>query len=181
MKMVPGVRIGRLELLNYSGVKSKKRWQCRCDCGSIANVLESNLRTCTKSCGCLKREPRAVGVGGRLPNGEAAFRSLVNNYKARGIEWRLSLDEARILFTSNCHYCGKPPAQVKRNWKGKNGRRAEATGAFVRNGIDRVNNSSGYIPGNCVACCKQCNTAKNNLTLTEFKEWVARVYHYACQ
>ena len=35
-------------------------------------------------------------------------------------------------------------------------------------GIDRVDNSVGYLPSNCISCCSWCNRAKNNGTLANF-------------
>lgn len=36
------------------------------------------------------------------------------------------------------------------------------------NGIDRVNNDLGYINGNCVTCCGDCNIAKQSFTAEDF-------------
>jgi hypothetical protein len=40
------------------------------------------------------------------------------------------------------------------------------------NGIDRVDNSKGYILGNCVPCCSWCNRAKADGTLAKFMDWI---------
>ncbi len=45
------------------------------------------------------------------------------------------------------------------------------------NGIDRINSNIGYIEGNIVPCCKHCNSAKNTMTESEFKEWIVRLYN----
>jgi hypothetical protein len=41
--------------------------------------------------------------------------------------------------------------------------------------LDRIDSSKGYIEGNIVGCCKQCNVAKNNYSLREFLEWVLKL------
>jgi len=46
------------------------------------------------------------------------------------------------------------------------------------NGIDRQDNAKGYIPGNCVSCCRICNYAKHALTLEEFKSWIQRLIEF---
>jgi hypothetical protein len=43
--------------------------------------------------------------------------------------------------------------------------------------LDRVDNSKGYTNSNTVGCCRQCNVAKNNYSLEEFREWVDKVYN----
>jgi len=63
-------------------------------------------------------------------------------------------------------YCGAKPEEKKfRDHKF----------SILSNGIDRVNNLEGYILDNCVPCCVLCNTAKNNLTLEDFKSWAFRL------
>ena len=49
------------------------------------------------------------------------------------------------------------------------------------NGLDRVNNGLGYVEGNVVPCCETCNTAKQNLDLPAFFEWVQRVYEHSVE
>lgn len=63
------------------------------------------------------------------------------------------LDEeyAEQLFKENCHYCGYGSPENL-------------------NGIDRMDNTRGYTPYNCVSCCKRCNFAKGTLGYCEFIE-----------
>jgi len=51
-----GKRFGRLLVESFSETRKRHRnyWRCRCDCGSVAVVEGSKLRSgWTKSCGCL--------------------------------------------------------------------------------------------------------------------------------
>lgn len=41
-------------------------------------------------------------------------------------------------------------------------------------GIDRLDNSQGYISGNCVPCCWDCNRLKSNKTLSEHISFLKR-------
>lgn len=43
------------------------------------------------------------------------------------------------------------------------------------NGVDRVDNNKGYEKLNIAACCWNCNRAKSNQSLSEFKEWMSRL------
>jgi hypothetical protein len=51
-------------------------------------------------------------------------------------------------------------------------------GKFTYNGIDRIDNSQGYIIDNVVPCCTKCNIAKGRQSIQEFKEWIYRAYAY---
>lgn len=65
--------------------------------------------------------------------------------KKRGLTWAISLEQhARLLSSGACHYCqGALPE----------------TGS----GLDRKDNSVGYIESNCVPCCFTCNMLKSDL------------------
>jgi 5-methylcytosine-specific restriction endonuclease McrA len=82
--------------------------------------------------------------------------------------FRLSRDEARLLFTRECFYCGQPPALA--GWAGWKD--------FHYNGIDRVDSSKGYSVDNCVTACRRCNVAKSDATQAEFIEWGRRFAAY---
>lgn len=105
---------------------------------------------------------------GGLEYSESSFNCLFSSYKQaarkRNYCWELSKEEAKIIFQSNCRYCRRPPAQVM-------SRKININGHFIYNGIDRVDNTKGYIIDNVVACCKRCNRAKRDMTLEEFNEW----------
>lgn len=79
--------------------------------------------------------------------------------KQRGKVWTLTAEEAFKLITSECNYCGYTP-----NWP------------VSRVGIDRVDNTTGYIIENCVSCCEHCNSAKKSRTLEEFIEWIKAIH-----
>jgi len=46
------------------------------------------------------------------------------------------------------------------------------------NGIDRVDNTKGYIKGNCVPCCWICNSLKGHGDEIEFLEHIKAIYEY---
>ena len=62
----------------------------------------------------------------------------------RGICWELSLQEWSLLtIDSLCHYCGGP---------------LNSSGS----GLDRMDNSIGYVILNVVCCCRSCNSTKGS-------------------
>jgi len=75
----------------------------------------------------------------------------------RGHEWTITEEEAIGLTQLPCSYCGEAPH--------------EGLG-----GIDRVDNTRGYVAGNCAPCCGWCNALKGRLTKDEFLRQVERVH-----
>lgn len=145
------------------------RWLCQCDCGKTSVVKSSHLKTgSVRSCGCLAVDAR------RRPHKNACVARIYNSYKWKStrrnkeIEFFLELPEFEELITSNCHYCGSKPSKLIARGENK----------LYWNGIDRVNNNLGYISGNCVPCCEICNKAKRTMPVSEFREWVVRIYSH---
>lgn len=111
---------------------------------------------------CLDRDNIKVKAYRKTPKGKATIKKYRENsgrfsaisYLAvqQGKPWALSEAEWRVLISQPCFYCG-----MENNVK---------TGA----GLDRLNNMFGYIPGNVVSCCYECNTARaDNFTPEEMK------------
>jgi hypothetical protein len=77
-----------------------------------------------------------------------------NEYKkgaaSRGLQFSLDTYEIQELISLPCHYCG--------------------ISSHTTNGIDRVDNSKGYIRENCVSCCTVCNRMKHTMTKDSFLE-----------
>lgn len=65
----------------------------------------------------------------------------------KGLTFELSRPQFKLMQSQACHYCLADPA----------------------GGIDRVINDVGYIPENCVPCCKLCNYMKRDYDYHEFK------------
>lgn len=161
-----GQRFGKL--LVFRRVKSTRdfnaRWLCECDCGNYSILTTGALKHTTRSCGC----------AAKLPPGEAAKRALLRHYKCgakqRGLDWSISDEEAFRMFSEDCSYCGAKPSRIVSH--------PEYNGRYISGGIDRTDNSKGYIPGNCVPCCGICNMAKREIPLSEFLEWVNRIHSF---
>lgn len=82
------------------------------------------------------------------PHGK--YRAHLRLAHARGIGCTISFDEFLILTTPNeCYWCG-------------------GSLPISRAGLDRMDNTIGYVPGNCVPCCWSCNMMKGTLTGPEF-------------
>ena len=97
------------------------------------------------------------------------------NARARGIDWRLTVEEFKAIVSLRCHYCGAGPKRlVRKCFDGP------SPGVFFKskerlNGIDRIDANKPYELSNCVAACKRCNQSKNNMTPKQFLTWAIRV------
>ena len=153
----------------YSVRKSSKSSfrcvDCLCACGNVTQVSLSRLGSGkAKSCGCLSR---AV-MESNISKYEAGFRATLRVYKysakERGLDFSLSEDCFRDITQSECTYCGEKPSQFQTRFS-----------EFKYNGIDRVDNSLGYVEGNCAPCCKLCNRMKDVLSVDDFKDHIRTI------
>lgn len=163
-----GNRYGRLLVIGPGEVRrTTKMWRCLCDCGNDHIATGANLRSgCIGSCGRCGYK--------RLPDDEAACRQALNNYRRnainRGIEFALSIDDFRKITKQACIYCGAPPSN-----KHNPARPRDGATPYIYSGIDRIDNSRGYVEMNIVACCAVCNRAKSDMTIGKFLQWAARL------
>jgi 5-methylcytosine-specific restriction endonuclease McrA len=82
-------------------------------------------------------------------------------------EWKISDAQFKKIAGMPCFYCGTKPERIKKS--------PHNTGDFVYNGLDRKDSTKGYTISNVVPCCRSCNLSKNDMTISEFAEWVRRV------
>lgn len=172
-----GQRFGRLVIIEFYGytttTKHKhSRWICQCDCGKLVVVKRSSLTSGnTKSCGCLASELVTIRNRKHLSKDDIVpltnlYRNYKNGAKQRGLEFSINKTDFSILTKQNCFYCGIPPSQIMKSPFGDE---------YVYNGIDRLDNSVGYVLDNCVPCCKTCNYAKGKMSYSEFMLWIKRL------
>lgn len=180
---VAGIKFGRLTPVKVVDKKTVKSgtvliWECICDCGNTKNVSRTVLGRSTNSCGCLRKEStkkqgrKNTGSLRGLEKGISARNKLFDHYRraaiGRGLSFEITLDQFVDITKKNCWYCNTEPKQIARN-KGN-------YGEYIYNGVDRLDNTVGYILENCVPCCKICNNAKHAMPLYEFYNWVERIF-----
>lgn len=49
---------------------------------------------------------------------------------------------------------------------------------YAYNGIDRMDNSKGYVDGNVLPCCSICNHAKHVMNYDDFISWINRIVNF---
>lgn len=168
-----GRQFGRWTVVEFAFSKDNNRyWKCKCICGNEKNLKTGLLNFGeSRSCGCLHREISSQVVLKGRPREESGVRSRFTDYKSmaksRKLEFSLTYDEFKELVTANCFYCTASP----------NNNVTTKIGEYNCSGVDRIDNNLGYITGNVCAACDDCNTAKNNYTLEEFKNWIKAIYH----
>lgn len=180
---------GKLTVIRLLGRNERKRyvWACQCDCGGIKNVPQDLLQSGrTKSCGCLIGPARLAA--NKYPDREKAlynllYFSLKKRHLSKSNEKMISKEKFITLSQEPCFYCGDIASSVRKDIRrdSRKGVVKISTVSETRiefNGIDRKDSGIGYIDGNCVSCCKHCNTAKNVMSLDKFKEHVLKIYEH---
>ena len=162
-----------------------KTYTLTCKCGNtsigdsthitrkISNLMAEGFTACMQCYHKYKQELKdRQEKNAELYVYKDVYREYVKKSKERGIEFELSLDQCSPIFASACFYCGAPP---------KN-KRTRDTGITVwYQGIDRLDNSVGYLLYNVVPCCKYCNSFKMDRTEKEFLEHVSQIYYNKVQ
>jgi hypothetical protein len=78
-----------------------------------------------------------------------------------------------------CVYCGKEPANLFRRKFQVDGKyRYVPEMDFHYSGIDRVDSAKGYIHGNLVPCCWECNRIKRAMSLEDFLGLIGRIQNH---
>lgn len=83
----------------------------------------------------------------RSPKGR--WSTLKTSAKKRGLSVTITFEDHQAALKSSCHWCDRELAPSG-------------------SGLDRLDNSRGYEPGNVVPCCKNCNAFRgDNLDVEE--------------
>lgn len=158
---------------SYDEKNHRVKWRCHCDCGQETVAFTRSLQRGTRTDrGCMelvRRQRRSAAR--RLPQNAALIKRLISSYRnnatQKDIAFALSRETMGALFVQECFSCGSPP--------GTTITRGTHNGACTSNGIDRLRNTGGYVPGNVVAWCQECNVKKGAQDVGPFLTWVARV------
>lgn len=162
---------------NHIDTKSKRCiWVWKCTCGteilcSVSSVLIGNR----KSCGCqrLDKIKTILSTRYRKADGVSCISTLMGRYKREARKanrvWELTRVQFEQLITQPCWYC-KSSSSNKQivGWN---------EDVLTYTGIDRMDNTKGYLISNVVPCCFICNKAKNSVSSDQFYLWVAAVYN----
>jgi hypothetical protein len=168
-RLSAGEVFGRLTVLAEAGrdKRGDVLYRCRCTCGRETTPTVTNLRRgASRSCGHHSRPPEVSSY----VRPDSALKRMLRTYKRgarrRGLVFELTFEQFTKCATSSCFYCGAEPAI--------NSYSAEAKVPVAVTGIDRRDSSQGYTMENTVACCGICNSAKSDLSMQDFINWLRR-------
>ena len=167
-----GQQRGKLLILSRVSGKEGVRFLCRCECGrekifTGVRIRQENILSCNEGACKNRRRPRPRNL--ELSLKRRCVGAYKNNARTRSILWDLTEEQAFCLFDQECYYCGSPPSNCCKD------QYSPEQGFLLYSGIDRVDNSVGYIASNCVACCSNCNTAKKNMSQADFLKLANRI------
>ena len=143
-------RARRVTELEKSGVRSGDRaWKCKtCGHWKVWRLGKRAETICTNCMTGTWRRARPSTGGGSYK-----YRCYKRAASKRGYDWQISTDQFEMLVSGSCCYCGRSDSAAEYGM-----------------GLDRWDNSRGYLPDNVVACCMDCNRAKVTRPPREFVE-----------
>lgn len=120
---------------------------------------------------------RKISVGyHQLPLGTAPRNAIlgvyINSAKKKGVTWSLTEPEFDKLIAGDCVYCGSPASEGSIY---SFAHRGHPENKLQYNGIDRIDSTKGYTFDNSASCCRICNRAKSNLSVSEFEKWISKL------
>lgn len=182
-----GKNFGKLTVKDLAKTEDRARiWNCLCECGVVIQRATAQLNRSEKlgfvqSCRtCAQRNNKAKDLG------ESSWRILFNNYvggaRRRNLDFKITFNEFQEICSKDCHYCESKPIKHNRYIR-EDGRLVSKISSFTAdrswiqwNGIDRKNNSVGYIVENCLPCCSFCNVMKGTLDYYDFIARCGTIY-----
>ena len=170
LKDLTGMRFGHLVAIQrLPRTKGQNtRYICRCDCGKEVTVINSSLRQGgTVSCGCMRatllRRAFWKGHGGLSLT---AWNKVCFGAKRRGIPVNITIEDAWSLFEQQQGQCALTGWPIEMDIY-------KATAS-----LDRIDNTQGYVPGNCQWVHKDVNLMKHTHTQARFIELCRAVAAY---
>jgi hypothetical protein len=121
-------------------------------------------------------ERRAVMIIAPDPGPRYVMKRIKSDAARANREFLLTLQDIKDLIHEPCHYCGIIDMNTMTV-------KSRTSGQFIvkdykYNGIDRVDNSVGYVRSNCVPSCAICNRAKNSLPYDTFIYWIENLIRF---
>lgn len=156
-----GRTFGRLQVIGYRTGGHDTIYQCRCECGSVVDLIYSNVRRGnTKSCGCWKVEHGYLTGKAHVRHGMSHTRT----YRT----WISIRRRCTLRTHKDYQWYGARGISVCDRWNSSfESFLADMGEAPEGMSIDRINNNGDYEPGNC----KWSTATEQNQNRRPSSEW----------
>ena len=124
-----------------------------CLCPDCEKEMIREYRFRNRPCKACSNKRRAGNKHYSFQHGNKHYSVYKSAAKKRGYRFKISVAEFEDIVSEPCHYCGD------------NG----------KVGIDRKDNTLGYLLNNCLPCCAICNRAKRDLPYDVFLNHIAKI------
>lgn len=182
MDYLIGYKRGSLTVLSVRSGNKRSLCKCLCECGRrhtissrkflldepyICNLIKtesiiSDLKIVKVE---LPKVSQNLKIDKRKNKKLSKYHQLIVKYRKdatkRGLEFLIDDFLCISLFCGFCYYCGMISSNTFNNLK--------------YNGIDRIDNSIGYIDTNVISCCKYCNSMKSDMSYNKFIEHIQSI------
>jgi len=156
------------KVIDHEGLGGRYILQCK-QCQCVFRLAGENFKYLrNRGCGCTPPNLETTSDRDIVINSSWAL--YVGNARRNGVAFALTKEEFARLIFGRCFYCGTEPKTASYRYNKKL--------AGFRNGIDRIIGAEGYVTGNCVTACYDCNVAKSDRTQAEFFAWLKRAYEH---
>ena len=142
------LRNGIDRLDNTVGYVEDNCVSCCWTCNNMKRCLDAN--TFVERCSQVSLHNGHEGTMCDFWNDVKGYSYSAYKYIMKNKDFQLTKEQYDTLRQGNCTYCGRMCTETHTN------------------GIDRVDNTRGYILDNCVSCCGSCNIAKGTMNVEEF-------------
>ena len=140
----------------------RRRYEIQCICGRTVFIKKSQVKNNHECRECRSQRFDDDAFSRCLRAHEYHYQS---GAESRNYEYNLSTEIFSKLVEQNCVYCDGPPSVAP----------LKKYPDILFSGIDRKDNSKGYIDTNVVSCCIICNRAKMDKSYEEFMDWISRL------
>lgn len=159
---VPDKSLNGIDRMDSNGNYEKMNTVSCCkNCNFMKGSLDPN--TFLKRCQHISKHFNGYGDynNGVWSNSiSVSYNSYLKRAAQKDLEFALTVEQFNSFINGCCYYCNKENTESHKN------------------GIDRKNNTIGYVFENCVTCCGECNYMKGSLSSEEFIDTCKKVSEY---
>lgn len=169
-----GVKIKGIELI--SKIKDEKGriiWDCKCECGRIRKIHQSNLITTqdlTRGCGCKTSSDHHRWKGCNDISGKYFYRTK-RGAESRELEFSITIEDMWVKFIEQNKKCALSGLEISLCGSVRNKDYKDLHNAS----IDRIDSSKGYTKDNIQWLHKDVNKIKQDFNEKDFIDYCRKI------